>query len=293
MRYTQVASDAFQHLQLNAGVILTEFNPESPGTPSTLKSKIAFATAGGAEFNSTPTYIDYGEDIDNIPANTKQMKRVQSYEPHLTGTAKTFNESARDRLLSCYTRTAITGGYKYVPNPELSESDFDDIWWVGDYSANNSNEGGGGVAIRIMNAINTGGFQFKSNDDGKGDFAFDFQGHYDIDDIDVVPWEVYVLDGEAEQTPDATLASLTLGSLTLSPTFDKNTTAYTASTTDATNTITATATDSSNATVEIKNGTTSVTSGNAATWSAGENTVTITVTNGTATKTYTVTVTKS
>lgn len=92
--------------------------------------------------------------------------------------------------------------------------------------------------------------------------------------------------------PDTTLSALTIGSLTLTPTFDKDTTTYTASTTNESDTITATAT-ASGATVAIKNGTTTVESGSAATWSAGTNTVTVTVTNGGVTKTYTVTVTKS
>lgn len=91
---------------------------------------------------------------------------------------------------------------------------------------------------------------------------------------------------------DSTLSALTFGSLTLSPTFDADTLAYTTTTSNDTNTITATATDS-DATVVIKNGDTTVTSGSAATWAAGENTVTITVTNGKSVTTYKVVVTKS
>lgn len=85
---------------------------------------------------------------------------------------------------------------------------------------------------------------------------------------------------------------MTIGSLALDPTFDGDDTEYTASTTNATNTITGTAA-AEGATVSIKNGDTTVESGQAATWADGENTVTITVTNGTAQKVYTVTVTKS
>lgn len=96
----------------------------------------------------------------------------------------------------------------------------------------------------------------------------------------------------ATPNPDTALSSLSIGSLTLSPAFDKDTTAYTASTSNATNTITAVASDTE-ATVEIKVGDTAVENGSYATWESGENTVTIKVTNGTAEKTYTVTVTKS
>lgn len=91
---------------------------------------------------------------------------------------------------------------------------------------------------------------------------------------------------------DAYLSALSLGSLTLTPAFNPAVFSYTAATTAATNTITATAAKSK-AEVGIKNGSTDVTNGSSATWSAGANTVTVTVTNGTTVKTYTVTVTKS
>lgn len=90
----------------------------------------------------------------------------------------------------------------------------------------------------------------------------------------------------------ANLSGLTIGSLTLSPEFNKNTETYTATTTNASNKVTATAEDSS-ATIEITNGETVVTNESAVTWADGENVLTIKVTNGTVTKTYTVTVTKS
>lgn len=69
-------------------------------------------------------------------------------------------------------------------------------------------------------------------------------------------------------------------------------TAYTATTTNTSNKVTATAEDS-RATIAIKNGETTVANEGQATWSDGENTLTVTVKNGTAEKVYTVTVTKS
>ena len=91
---------------------------------------------------------------------------------------------------------------------------------------------------------------------------------------------------------DARLSSLTIGSLTLTPAFNKSVFVYTASTTNATNTVTAVAKDG-DATIEILNGSTPVTNGTAATWADGENILTINVTSGEETETYTITVTKS
>lgn len=91
---------------------------------------------------------------------------------------------------------------------------------------------------------------------------------------------------------DTDLTSLTLGSLTLSPEFDPATTSYTASTTDASNKITAVA-DSEDATIAIAVDGEAHDNDTAYTWAAGENVVTITVTNESEAKVYTVTVTKS
>ena len=91
---------------------------------------------------------------------------------------------------------------------------------------------------------------------------------------------------------DARLASLAVGSLTLSPAFNKSIMYYTATTTNATNTITAVAMDGE-ATITIANGETPVVNGSAATWAAGDNTATIEVESNGETETYTIVVTKS
>ena len=84
---------------------------------------------------------------------------------------------------------------------------------------------------------------------------------------------------------------MAIGSLTLTPSFDENTTSYTATTTNATNTITATPVDNT-ATVEISCNGNDYESGDAISWVTGENEVEITVSKGGASKVYTVTVTK-
>ncbi|MBQ8616390.1 MAG: cadherin-like beta sandwich domain-containing protein [Clostridia bacterium] len=69
-------------------------------------------------------------------------------------------------------------------------------------------------------------------------------------------------------------------------------TAYSVTTTNATNKVTATAEDAA-ATVQIMNGENEIANGSSASWADGENTLTITVKNGDKTQVYTVTVTKS
>ena len=103
---------------------------------------------------------------------------------------------------------------------------------------------------------------------------------------------VYLPASEGGSGDGTDLASLTIGSLTLTPAFDAGTVAYTAATQNATNTITAVAADAQAEVAITVNGSTH-TNGQAAAWETGDNVVRVTVTNGNATKAYTVTVTKS
>jgi len=89
----------------------------------------------------------------------------------------------------------------------------------------------------------------------------------------------------------ADLSALSIGSLSLTPEFSPSSTVYLATTTNATNAITATAA-ASGATVGITVNGDAHTSGEPATWDAGLNEVKATVTNGGSSKTYTVIVTK-
>lgn len=90
---------------------------------------------------------------------------------------------------------------------------------------------------------------------------------------------------------EAVLSDITIGSLTLTPTFDAATTAYTTTTTNASDAVSATA--ATGVTVTIEANSVAIDSGDEVTWTPGDNTVTITATNGVDTKTYTVTVSAS
>lgn len=78
----------------------------------------------------------------------------------------------------------------------------------------------------------------------------------------------------------------------MTPTFAADTLEYTATTTNATNKVTATPTDPA-ATVTIMLGETEVENGSSAEWAAGENELTITVSGGAPDTVYVVTVTKT
>ena len=73
MKFTQIPASTFEELQLNAGVLLANFDPS---TATVDNESILGATSGGVKFTDTPTYEDFGADIDNCPKNTKELKRI-------------------------------------------------------------------------------------------------------------------------------------------------------------------------------------------------------------------------
>ena len=97
---------------------------------------------------------------------------------------------------------------------------------------------------------------------------------------------------EADATAAATLSALTIASDTLNPTFDPNITEYTTTAHAASETVTATPTDTTNAKVVVIVNGSSIASGGSASWKSGANTLAVIVTNGAATKRYNVSVTR-
>ena len=191
MKYTKIPETTFQNLQLNAGVLLSAFNPESA---TVANESIIGATTGGVNFTATPTFSDYGEDIDNCPKNMKELKKLDAWEISMSGTYVTVDANAVKSLVGA----ADVSGNKITPRNDVLLSDFTDIWWVGDYSDKNGETNGGFVAIHMMNALSTGGFAIQSSDNGKGNFAFTYTAHYSMNAQETVPFEVYVKAGTAE-----------------------------------------------------------------------------------------------
>lgn len=193
-RYTKISPDTFKNLTINAGVILSTFNPATPEADFT--DDIIGTTTGGVNFTATPTFSDYGEDIDNCPKNMKELKRLDGWEVKMSGTFVTVTAELAKQLAAAADYAAAT--HKITPRTDLATTDFSDLWFVMDYSDKTGETKGGCVAVKIINALSTGGFALQSTDKGKGKFAFEFTGHVSMEAQTVVPFELYIINGEDE-----------------------------------------------------------------------------------------------
>lgn len=190
MKYTQIPADTFKQIQLNAGILVDDFDPETQEIGDLLG-----ATSGGSTFNAKPTYEDFGSDIDNCPKNTMELKKLKEWDAKMTGNFVTVTAKSAADLIGA-ADVDPSDNTHIIPRNDVLAKDFKDIWWIGDYSDENDGENAGFCAIHIKNALSTGGFQIKSTDKNKGQFAYEYTAHYSIAKQDEVPFDIFVRQGE-------------------------------------------------------------------------------------------------
>ena len=185
MRFTKIPESTFDELQINAGILLKDFDI---ATGTFDDEDMITATTGGITVSVKPSFVDMGDDIDNCPKNTMELKRIDSTEVTLSTTALNINEDLLLYQLGAADKDVQTGAIK--PRKELATTDFKTIWWVGDLS------NGGYIAVKVSNALSTDGFSIKTSDKGKGNVSVTFTGHVSISAQDVIPAEFYLGEGE-------------------------------------------------------------------------------------------------
>ncbi len=181
--FTVIPTNAFDALQMDAGVLLKTFDPAAPAAPN--DADIICATTGGINPSCVPTYSDFFEDVDNAPNNTKEGKHLDGWECRISTTGLGTSPELIKLALGA---ADIDGTTKIVPRRDLKLTDFGDLWWVGD-KAN-----GGCVAIQLKNALSTGGFSLQTTKNGKGQVAIELTGHVSINTQSEVPMVFYSID---------------------------------------------------------------------------------------------------
>lgn len=184
-RFTVIPQSTFEEMQLDAGVLLNTFDPNNVAAPA--DSAIICATTGGINITATPTYSDLGEDVDNCPVNMKELKHLDSWEVTFSFTALGTSPEAIKLALGA----ADVTGSKVAPRRDLEQTDFGTIWWVGDRAD------GGLVAVKLDNALSTGGFSLQTTKSGKGQISVTLTGHVSINAQNVMPMEFYSFEGNS------------------------------------------------------------------------------------------------
>lgn len=190
-KFTVIPQNAFNGLQLDAGVLLKRFNPANPVPPA--DADIICATTGGINPVCKPTFSDFGEDVDNVPNNMMEFKHLDGWECSIGTTSLGTTPELIKLSLGCADIDSSNTS-KIVPRMDLLQSDFTDIWWVGDRAD------GGLVAVQLKNALSTEGFSLQTTKNGKGQIALTIMGHVSINAQKDVPMVFYSMDAEEGET---------------------------------------------------------------------------------------------
>lgn len=191
-KFTQIPQDAFEGLQLNAGILMKKFDL---ATGDVDNKDIICATTGGITIKCKPTYSDFAEDVDNAPNNLKEFKHLDGWDCGITTTSLGTSKESIRMALGAADIDAESG--KIAPRRDLKQTDFADLWWGGDRAD------GGCVLVRLINALSTDGFSLKTAKNGKGQISLGLTGHVSIKDQNVMPMEFYSQDPE----PDSEVVS--------------------------------------------------------------------------------------
>ena len=193
-RFTVIPENTFTGLQLDAGILLTSFDPSDP---EIVDANIICATTGGINPVCRANYSDFGEDVDNCPNNMMELKHLDSWDCSISFTAL----GTTPELLKMTLGAADIDGTdtsKIIPRRDLEQTDFSSLWWVGDRAD------GGFVAIQLLNALSTDGFSLQTSKNAKGQIAVTLTGHVSINAQSVVPMVFYSVDPETTGTTGTT-----------------------------------------------------------------------------------------
>lgn len=176
-QYTQLPSNAFTELQMDSGILCLNFDPATGAY-----SNIIGSTTGGIKISATPNYEDRGAEVDNCANNTMEAKKLTYWDTLVEGTQLSTNASALTSLIGA----ADVSGTHITLNNSLSASDFQTIWFVGDYGS------AGFLAVKLSNALNVNGLSLTTSKNKSGQFGFKYQGHYNMTSPDTVPLDIYI-----------------------------------------------------------------------------------------------------
>lgn len=190
---TGLRKATFENLQLNAGVMLVNFDYDDITTTAALKTAVTSAITGGESLGATRGggTFNVTKDIRTVEVDGKRYdfkgdKFVDSADTYLTTTLLEITAENLKRALS--TGEIETTGEKTTikMHTAIGDSDYlQNIVWVGDTS------NAGFVMIVLYNALNTADLTLTFTDKGEGTLPVEFHASQDeVDDNDYAPFEI-------------------------------------------------------------------------------------------------------
>lgn len=232
--YTKISSTAFEEMQLDAGILLNTFNVASPNVQdshiitATTGGINAVCTPTyediAEDVDNAPNNMKEYKKLTGWDCRISGTALSTSHEAikWTLGSADTTNNTTYTKSTDTtvvsgktyYTRTGTSPNYTYTvvstptgnpsssnyyeldtvqytvkPRRDIDLDDFSDVWWVGDRAD------GGFLAIKLINALSTGGLSLQTTKNGKGQISFELTGHVSSANQTEMPMVFYSVEG--------------------------------------------------------------------------------------------------
>ncbi len=179
----RVTADFANNIQTNAGTLLKSFDVSNPTEPD--DADIICATSGDFSISATPDTEDFFEDVNNVPNNTMEGKRITGWNCSLSVAALDITP---DTLKLAIGAADITGTSVTIRD-QYRLADFQKIYWIGDMIDEDKV-----LVVEMDNVVSTGGLNLTTTKNGKGSLNLELTVHSSIADITKVPMTIYVLE---------------------------------------------------------------------------------------------------
>ena len=203
---TTVSPEAAANMQVDAGLLLNNFDVTNPVAPA--DEDIICATTGDITPSCVPETTDFFDDVNNAPKNTKEGKRITGWNCSFGCTCLEITEDTLKLALGAAGVSA--DGLGIAPRSQFIADDFKGIYWIGDMVDEDAL-----FCIVMDNTVSTGGVSFTSTKNGKGKLALTLTPHATLADIEKVPMTFYKLEKVDEDAPTYTYTAV-------SPTGEEN-----------------------------------------------------------------------
>ncbi len=199
-RATRISADAANKMQMNAGLLVKNFDIENPVAPA--DSDIVCDTTGDFSITCQPETEDFFEDVNNAATNMKEGKHITGWNCSLSVTSLSITAETLKIALGA---ADIDSEDNDAVNPRIDyrAADFIQLYWLGDMVDEDK------LMVVVMdNTVSTGGISFTSTNKGKGGLSLELSPHASVDTQDKVPMAFYIL----EKSDSSSMGTITVTS---------------------------------------------------------------------------------
>lgn len=182
LKFAKIPQDTFETMQVEAGVLLSEFDPEAESADDAFTDEdILCATTGDISISVKPNIKDMGEEINNCPEGMAELMKTTSVVAQIKFTTPKLSA----KMIALGLGSAEIVGKK-ITLRGIKPEDFKPVWWVGDLGNK-----GGFVAMRLINAFSREGITITAGKNTSGKMEITLQGHVSINNQEEMPVEFY------------------------------------------------------------------------------------------------------